>query len=371
MHHKILRVRISLLAVLLAMTIGLCGCQSAGGNGSTAEYIAAGESQKEETYRTAESYEGDFVVTFETTSKLTALRITEMYWQYSGDKYVSINVKQGDYVKQGDVLAEISPSVSEADRLQRQLTLTQAGTNASTTRTSYEQMIQQKEASLSSLSGYDYQIALKEIELLREQLNEKYTRIWHGTISAEKAIAEMNEHEKATELLAPYDGYVAGVIWGWKEGDTVPTNEPLIILADVSTLAIRCANNSAYGNVPYLSTVTLTDQKDQSVYNGTVISGAALTGSATDDLIIIPEIPENKVGVALMGSIKIKGTILDKQDVVLVSSDALYRDGETYYVLVLQEDQTISKTYVSIGGISGGVAWVTDGISAGQTLVLR
>lgn len=360
-----------LTALLLCMTLLMCGCQNSGSAVSSAEYLPAGQNIGEETYKTTESYTGDFVVTFETTTKLTALRITEMYWPFSGDKYVSINVKQGDYVSAGDVLAEISPTVSEADRLQKQLALTQASTNASTTATSYEQMIQQKEATLGSLSGYDYEIALKEIELLRQQLNEKNTRIWHGTVSANKALADMDEHEKATELLAPYDGYVAGVIWGWKEGDTVPTNEPLILLADVSTLAIRCTNNSAYGYVPYLSTVTLTDQKDQSVYNGTVISGAAVTGAATDDLVIIPEIPENKIGTALMGSIKVKGTIMDKEDVVLVSSDALNKDGETYFVLVLQEDQTISKTYVSIGGISGGIAWVTEGIDSGETLVLN
>lgn len=357
------------LVLLLALSMLLGGCTGRMENTSTSEYMST-TGAKEVTYRTAESYIGDFVVSFEYTTRLTSLRITNLFWEYSGDKYVSINVRQGDLVAAGDVLAVIEPNVSEADVMQKELNITQASIQVQDLNETYGSIIAEMEKGLEGLSGRELELANAHLEKTREEYGEKYSMALQRLVEAQRALARLEEHKATTEIIAPYDGYVAEVIWGWQEGSTVSTSQPLIVLADVSALAFRVTNTSPYGHVPYLSQVELVDQKDQKSYAGTVVSGADLTGSASDELIVIPEIPENLIGKALMGSVKVKGDVLHKENVVLVDSNVLYKDGDNYYVLILGEGNAVGKTYVTVGAISAGVAWITEGLSAGVTLVL-
>ena len=365
-HHGI---HLVLAAVLMLSTL-LTGCSAQTASTTTSEYINPG-ALKEDSYKTATSFIGNFTVNFEASTKMTALRITELYWKYSGDKYVSINVREGDFVKKDDVLAEIEVNISEADYLQRQLNVTEAYASINEINTSYTQRINQATADLSGLSGTQYELAMKELALLKAEYSERLSAASSQAANAEASLAEMDEHKNTTQILAPYDGYVGDVIWGWEEGAAVPSYTPLIYLADMSTIAFRVTNTSPYGNVPYLSKVTLVDQRDKKEYTGTVVSCSDLTGADEDELIILPDNLSGDDPAALTGAVKVSGTVLDKKDVVLVDSNALYKDGDSYYVLILQDGAAVSKTYVLVGGISAGVAWITDGLDAGETVILN
>lgn len=364
-HHGI-----HLVLVLLLLSTLLTGCTSQTASTTTSEYINPG-ALTEDSYKTATSFIGNFTVSFEASTKMTALRITELYWEYSGDKYVSINVREGDFVKKDDVLAEIEVNISEADYLQRQLNVTEAYASINEINTNYTQRINQATADLSGLSGTQYELALKELALLKAEYSERLSAASSQAANAEASLAEMDEHKNTTKILAPYDGYVGGVIWGWEEGTAVPSYTPLIYLADMSTIAFRVTNTSPYGNVPYLSKVKLVDQKDKKEYTGTVVSCSDLTGTEEDELVILPDDLSGADQAALTGAVKVSGTVLDKKDVILVDSNALYKDGDSYYVLVLQDGVAVSKTYVLVGGISAGLAWITDGLDAGETVILN
>ncbi len=365
-NKRTFRKLLCILIILALLPASLAGCakQNSSAGTKTSEYIAVGGT-KDENYRTTEAYTGDFNISFEASAKLTSLRITEIYWPYSGDQYAKLMVNEGDIVQAGQVLAEITVVISEADRLQRELAVTDAQSAISQIDTSYSQQIAQASAAAQTASGDEYALAQSKVDLLYAQYNERIAQAQARLENAEAALEELRIHEEATQIIAPYDAFVADIIWSWQEGETVPTWTPIMVVADLSEIAIEVTNTSPYGNVPYLSSVSIVDQKTKESFTGTVVSCGDVTGSPTDDLVIVPEnMPPT------LNALRVYGNILDKKNVVLVNSEALKKDGDSYYVLVLIGAASVSKTYVSVGGISNGVAWITAGLEAGDVLVL-
>lgn len=363
---------LSLIMALLLIPGLLSGCKAANpatGTASSAEYISvAGTSDNE--YKTTQSYLGDFTVSFENNTHLTSLRWQEMYWPYSGDSYVNIPVTEGQFVEAGTVLAEIAPNVSESQLLQRQMSVTEGYSAIAEMDTAYNSASSQLQASMSVLSGIDYDIAQKELDAVTAEYGERRTRAVLGLLSSQSALDDLKKHSETTTLVAPYDCYIVDVIWGWREGETVPTWQPIITIADASTIAIKVTNTSPYGHMPYLGQVTITNQANQKTFTGTVVSCADVTGSSSDELVIIPDDFSQLAGITYATSLKVRGNILDKENVVLVNSAAVYTEGDSYYVLILAGGTAVQKTYVSVGGINNGVAWITEGLEAGETLVL-
>ena len=120
------KVRTGALALVLLLSMVLSGCGQQSTDTSTAEYLSAEVVQAGSAVKTTESYTGDFFIGFEANTRITALRVTELLWEYSGDRYVSIKVKEGDFVSEGDVMVEIAPTISESELLQRELDVTNA-----------------------------------------------------------------------------------------------------------------------------------------------------------------------------------------------------------------------------------------------------
>ena len=75
-----------------------------------------------------------------------------------------------------------------------------------------------------------------------------------------KSLQELQERKEGGRLLAPFDGRVQSINRSFQKGNKVAAYETLIVLEDTSSRAIYFVNNSAFGTVPYLSTVELYDK---------------------------------------------------------------------------------------------------------------
>ena len=136
------------------------------------------------------------------------------------------------------------------------------------------------------------------------------------------------------------------------------TWEPVVVVAEIATRAISFTNSNIYGNVPYMSHVNVIDQRTKKEFTGTVVSCAAVTGAEEDEVWI--EIDQELGDEDLIGAVRISGTILKKTDVLLIDSKALKKEGNQYYVLVLQGSSSVSKTYVKVGGLEEGQTLVIE-----------
>ena len=149
--------RMRLAGTMLAMTITLSGCVQISSYESTAEYIPAAQVAGQAsamTYTTAQVYEDDFVVEYQTQACVTYTVSCSLYWENAQDFYGELLVSDGDIVKKGDVLATfVSSEDYEIELKEKSLAVEEAKTSLSQIQKTYEDLIAAKEKSMMNLTG--------------------------------------------------------------------------------------------------------------------------------------------------------------------------------------------------------------------------
>ena len=356
------------LAAMLLLTAG--GCSREAAYQSTAQYIELG-SVTGSGYRTETVYQGDFEISFSTNAQIVCLKQEKLYWENAEDRYGELMVQEGQEVKKGDVLATFEvTSVSDADILEKELAIQNAEASLAKIHTRYQETIANKHESLKGLESYDYQIAKLELEKLKSEYAQQVAESERQAEIMRKSLQELQERKEGGRLLAPFDGRVQSINRSFQKGNKVAAYETLIVLEDTSSRAIYFVNNSAFGTVPYLSTVELYDKWAKKSYTGTVVSCAHVTGQKMDEVIVQPDDTSIMLSDSV-GFLEVTGNLVKKSDVVLVSSNAVKKEGTSYYVFVLGENNSMQKVYISVGGENAGVTWVTEGLEPGQIVVLE
>lgn len=356
----------SLLTLLLVVCLLLTGCQSQESVDIKSEYLDTA-ALSEDSYKTTQAYLGDFSIDFSIDTRMSFLGGREIYWEYSGDHFGELKVENNQAVKKGDVLMTVEVGVSEADVLMRELAVSEATAALAQVDTSYGNQINQKSASMTGLSGDELSIAEYELMALQNDYYGRRQAALYRLSQATKALEELTEHQEKTQVTAPYDGVIVYITRAFRTGDEIPTNSPILGIAALSSQAVILENLNKSYNIPYLQTVTLTDMRDQKQYTGTVVTSADVSDDESDTVVILPDIPEGSD--ALAGAVRVTGKLLSVTNVVLIDSRAVRQEGTKRYVLVLQ-NKSVSKVYVSVGGSNVTTTWITEGLQGGETVVL-
>ena len=363
------RKRILACGLAVLMMTGLSGCTTMKVQESTAEYMQSGKVTGS-GYKTTQVYEGSFDIPYEADASVVYTKSQYLYWESSQDRYVELMVSAGDMVKKGDVLAtfEVS-SVGESDILERTLAVEEAQASLNRVIESYTTTIAAKKDSMLLLEGYDYQIAELELKKLESEYAQRVAESEHYVAQAQKALNELQERKGNSELLAPFDGRISWVGRDFQKGNKVKAGSPIMQIEDLDSQLLEFRNSNYKGTVPYLSTVNLTDRVSGEEYTGTVVSCGNVTGTAEDTVLVEldSELPEGKDSVYF----KANGYIAQKTKVILVDSAAVKTAGTESYVHVLNENNATYRAYVTVGDTVGGVTWIIDGVSPGQTVIIE
>lgn len=364
--NKRKRLGAGLLAAVLMLSMS--GCASDQSSQSTSEYVS-GVNMSGSGYRTVEVYSGDFTVPFSGMAMTQCIKTQNLYWESSEDRYGDILVQQGQKVKKGDVLATFEvTSVSEADILSQQLAIQQIDASLAKTSQQYEEAIAKKQESLAKLESYDYQIASLEIEKLQSDYAQQAAEAARQKTLMQESLQELLDQKENNKLVAPFDGSISIITSDYQKGDKVSTSTPIIVIEDLSSLSVVFQNQSMFGKVPYLSKVKLINHRSKVEYAGTVVSCSSVTGSKMDDIVVKPDEP--LPAEETTGFYDVEGLLMEKTGVVLVSTEALREEGNSNYVFLLDENNNIQKTYVSVGASAEGVAWISDGLEPGQKVLV-
>lgn len=356
------------LAAGLVLLMLLTGCSDGQSADIKSEYMDPGQIAANE-YRTTTVKVGDFEINYSVDSRMTYRRARFMYWLHGEDHYQDLLVENEQVVEKGQVLATFEVDVSPADILERELAVTEAQGSLSSLATSYESRIAAKQTAMASLEGTEYDIAAAELNQIQSEYSQAAAAARARVSQAQKALDKLKQRQAENSLVAPYDGIVMYVARSYRAGDTVDTRDPVVVIAEIDSRAINFTNNNTFGSVPYMSPVSIIDQKSKKEYTGTVVSCRTVTGSEEDDVWVTVDQP--LAGDELLGAVRISGTILKKTGVLLIDAKALKQEGNQYYVLVLKGTSVVSKTYVKVGGQNGGTVWISEGLEEGQTLVIE
>ena len=286
-----------------------------------------------------------------------------------------MQVTVGDTVKKGDVLAvlDVEDSREQAKKLEEEVSdiATQGEFN-------------------DKLADSDIEIAKLELQMMRERYaTEQECRV--KEIEIQQLMAKKSQSQQLSELeireknrlleglyeildnntiTAPCDGRVLHVEVTQK-GDAVQTGTPVIYIADESRLTLKTdyVSEQVFSGADRVTAKI--GEKEYSVsyvpyegddYFAMVLSGTDLwTRFQVEDTA--GELEAGQFGVVMVYRIY-------HEDVVKVPANAIYKDGSTNYVYVIEDGQRMRRD-VTVGFMTDAHAEIKEGLVEGDTVYVR
>lgn len=322
----------------------------------------------EANYQTATVELGDLVSSV--TGKLTVayLHKADLSLNQSGARFKEALVKKKQEVKQGDILITFDTQVSEADltelRLQRQR--------------KWEEYLAGKEKRLAAieaakakaqlLTSYDLQIANLEIEKLQAQYEQYIFQTTRSVYAIDDKIVALEEKANNNVLVAPFDGVIDSIV-SFQTGDPVTSGKVLITMHATDTLLLQAkdAERLLRYNLPV--TIGSGSKSSMKLYSGRVVAAPNILPVTISSDLVLVKFDEDITEDQLSKYLSFEANNLVIQNVLTVPKRAITRENGQTFVYVL-EDDIIQKKYVVTRSDSGANAWVQEGLSAGQTLII-
>lgn len=135
---------------------------------------------------------------------------------------VNVNIKDNQFVHQGDLLFEIDPTTYSVAIGQTKVSIEQAKNNAYGKQVEYERVQEMRKRDPGSVSHKD--LIRKEVAYTQAQLQIE---------AAEQQLKSAQLNLKYTKVYAAVDGYVSNV--DIRKGTQAVANQPLLALVDVNS----------------------------------------------------------------------------------------------------------------------------------------
>lgn len=323
------------------------------------------------------------------TAKLVYPLVTQVVNDVDGARVKEIRVKNGQEVKAGDIIAVL-----------------EAGSGTS--------VVLDNSADIANLKrNYDYEMALyqTELEKLQKQENEMVEKKITHTASYKKLILEISTLQLNMQKETTVYEYETGRLQR-DYAQNVKENGEIYITADRDGVIKELASLSEGYSLekdtlickiidPDFTCVKLfADGVKMAVGSRVSIVRGIMDGELTG--IVVSSIPEVQGGIypngmyisekssqsrdavyivldkedayEKLGSFGVKVSVWNVENAIVVDCDCIYTQGDSKtgkrYVWV-SEDGNLSKRYVTIGYLDGDVAWIVQGLSEGEQIVLE
>lgn len=197
-------------------------------------------SSSETKYMTAAVRKGDIEVSVLTTGIVKPHRLVAVGARATG-RIISMKVKPGDKVKEGDLLAEVDPTTQKNDLKSREAALTNMRAQLSQQEaqlTLAQKTFNRQKAMVASnaVSRADYDDADTQVKIHEAQIESLKAQIIQAEVDVETARVNLGY----TQVIAPSDGTVlATVVQEGQNVNAVQSAPTIVILGDLSIMTVR------------------------------------------------------------------------------------------------------------------------------------
>jgi membrane fusion protein, multidrug efflux system len=288
------------------------------------------------------------------------------------EQIISIDFKDGQYVKKGQLLAQLDPSTYQAQLDQAEATLESDQTHLAN----------------SEVNLGRYQTLLKQNSIAALQQADQASKVSQlkAAVDRDKAAVFSAKTELGyTKLVAPFDG-VAGIrlldVGNIIHSSTTrgaPT-EPnaLVVINQVQPISVMFALGAAdipavqeaFAKGPVKAIALSADGKTE-LDTGTLtaLDNQANTASGTITLKAIFSNPDRKLWPGMFVNVRVVTQVQD--DGLTVPLAAVQQGPQGQYVFVVDAEHKVAMQPVSVRETLNGQALIDNGLSAGETVVVR
>ena len=288
----------------------------------------------------------------------------------------SVNFKEGQFVKKGDLLAQIDPRTYQAQLDEAEATLARDQTHLKNG--------QENLTRYSNLAKQD-SIALQQVADQQSAVEELASQIKNDQAAIENAKAELSY----TSLVAPFDGVtgfrlldVGNIIHPLTSSTSAqPDNQTaLVVVTEIHPMGVIFPLSTAYlpeiqsaiANEPgpLKATAFCQDGKTELDQGALlVVNNQADPGSGTVQLKA--QFPNAKRQLWPGAFVNIQLILSTEKNGLTIPLDAIQQGPQGSIVYVIGQDKKVSIRPVSMRQSLAGEALIDKGLSAGETVVVR
>ena len=216
-------------------------------------------------------------------------------------------------------------------------------------------------------------------KIIDRQVEKNITANMAETNRVKRTLEKLSKYSGTVEIKAPKDGIISGIS-DHKSGDLIGEGTKLIQFADSSVRAIVVKDENAqlaYGNQATVEYVDKTGTRQSIPSEVITVDNTALSKDLVKDwmLISLPEESQQlfdgsreEKGKWARDSFTVIAPVKRVEDVVLVPKQAVSIVKGSYYVNVVNEDGTVTKTGFISGGSDNNYHWAICGLDEGMEI---
>lgn len=294
-------------------------------------------------------------------------------------RFGQLLVKNGDHVKKGDPVAEVSVN-SDPDKIK------QLQFRLDTLQESLDSYVDTNKALLKKYrniidspneSASARHIAQLLYDRLSVEYNNEYTSRSAELIKVKNQLSEAENMTGTVTIKATIDGTITYTTY-FRPGQNMDTNSwnyyynennALVIITDTSQGQIKVNSNSEL--LRYNMPVKVLQTKKNISMSGRVITcnSTTLSPSLSSSQTII-EIDGDIAAFDPSEDVTMQFESVSAQDVLLVKKTAVHSDSRGNYVFVLRDGNSC-KQYIVSGGTNDKNCWVIQGLEEGDSVIIK
>jgi multidrug efflux system membrane fusion protein len=303
---------------------------------------------------------GDIGIDLDALGTATPLRTVAVRSQVNG-LLQSVNFKEGQEVKQGDVLAQVDPRPFQAALVQAQ------GTRA-------------RDAALLANARADlkrYQNVAPQGMIPEETLATQKALVaqYEGTLKSDQGQIDTAQLNLGyARIVAPIDGRVG--LRAVDAGNTITTSDTLVTITQLKPIDVlftipedNLPELLKHMNDASLKVDALSRDKTTQLASGTLASLDNQIDTATGTVKAKAEFANADESLFPNQFVNVRVHLTTLTGATIVPSAALQRGADGMYVFVVNTDRTVTQRTVKTGSSQGQNIAVTDGLKPGDIVV--
>ena len=382
--------RIVGIALVAAVILGMTGCGQTGSVFTDAgtdvvlapdmsQYldlsVLSGEGDTEDGWNSYSTY----TLTYGTFStEMTALRANVRMLETSNVcaeytigtmRFKQLLVERNQYVTAGTPVAEISMEVDAMDleELERRLQRLQERYAAV-----YEEFLESQEEREAQFARWDPQRSIDKTRYNQAQIDFDQTTLSYAQqiTDLQEQIEELKKQAGQTQILAQQDGYVLDIAL-LQKGQKLENGTVLIKLAPADKIYLEFTDQLEHYGYGNQVTLLAGDSRHPQSYDAVVVSAVGKVLSSQWDLSVSRLDGDYDISELLgNGPFNVTGETSVMKNVLLVPVEAVTAEKQKYYVTVLGEGGSMTRTQFIPGGSNSEYYWVFDGLEEGTRIVV-
>jgi len=356
--------------MLAAFAIAVCGCANAEDLPEDSVVVVSGEGTGN-TYTLEEVKRGEVVLSKSLTCVYVQEKEQEAAFPESGKLIEKVHVQEGDFVKKGDLLAEVSIGTLEEDiaALEYKIAKTELQLGYLDTYEEFDLTSSYYSLAYNSACEED---DVEDWEERNEDIQESYTyqrEDYQDELEFDrKKLAELKQELENSRLYAQMDGTVYSV-QAKLEGTTSVRDEVVMTIIDTSAgmFEMEEAEYASYFKENESAKLEITYSASAGVYE---VLPYRMDTWGEKQYFSIYDGPDNDgIEVDTKGAIQL---VLDKKENVLyLPNECIYKADDKFYVYVLDEQNMQTACWIETG-LTGDVnTEIISGLNEGDMVVKR